>query len=179
MVKIEEFKEKDLPSPTILFSSEANFFSLSVVGYELIFKPVINEYVDIPTHCEIFFRDLGIISASFPIVKIKKPSLSYLYFAVNPEMPDDEVKIWKHKLIERLGSPYDFISLFKYLPFLKSKLEKVPPIGYNCITLFSGLVNFDVQDLTVKEFLEKLYENGWKIYKWKNSLLKSLLTIVI
>ncbi|MEM2264646.1 MAG: hypothetical protein QXX03_05590 [Nitrososphaerota archaeon] len=135
--------------------------------------------IEIPTHCEIFFRDVGIISANFPVVKVKKPELEYLYFAIDPNMDEDKLRIWKHKLIERLGAPYDVLSLFKYIPVLKEKLEKIPQIGYNCITLFTGLVDFELEDLTVREFLNKLYEKGWKVYKWENKFIKSLLTIVI
>jgi len=176
------YKGKGIKSGTILFTSDLTPFSLTVSGYEIFFRAIKTE---IPTHCEIYFRDIGIISAQFPVVKIVEPKENYLYLAVNGKLVGEELIYWRNKLLERLGSPYDLPSLLKFLPdeFLKtfkitSKiknfLDKFPSVGYNCVTLFRGLVPFSVDGLTVREFMLELGKNGWKIYKFPEELKSSL-----
>jgi len=176
------YKGKYVRSGSILFTSDLTPFSLTVSGYEIFFRAIKSE---IPTHCEIYFRDIGIISAQFPVVKVVPPRDSYLYIAVNGKLTGEELLYWRNKLLERLGSPYDIPSLLKFIPeeFLKmfkitskikSFLSNVPAVGYNCVTLFRGLVPFNVDNLTVREFMIELGKNGWKVFKFHPSLLESL-----
>jgi hypothetical protein len=178
------YKSRSVKSGSILFTSDLNPFSLTVSGYEILFRSIKTE---IPTHCEIYFRDIGIISAQFPVVKVVEPRNNYLYIAVNGKLVGDELLYWRNKLLERLGSPYDLPSLLKFLPDeftkiltnplavkLKEFLGKVPAVGYNCVTLFRGLVPFNVDGLTVREFMLKLAEHGWKVYRFPPNLINNL-----
>lgn len=164
----EKIDSKSLPSGSILFSSSASLITISVVGYELLYKSRFKD--DIPSHCEVYFKDIGVISASFPIVSIKKLGDNYLYALVNPQLKGKKLKYFKETLLRRVGSPYDVISLLKFIPNLKKELEKIPilskGIGYNCVTLFRDLVPFEVEGLTVVDFMNKLTEHGWKKYNF-------------
>jgi len=182
-----KYSQKGIRSGSILFTNSLSPFSFCVMGYEIAFKSL---NTNIPTHCEIFFRDLGIISAEFPTVRIIPPKKDYKYIAINHRLSKDELQYWKLKLLERVGALYDLVSFIKFIPDellnalnldikIREKIKNFPSIGYNCVSLFRDLVPFDVEGLTVREFMLELGKNGWKIYSFDKKLSSNLNVINI
>lgn len=165
-----------LPSGSILFTSSFSGFSYGIIGFEIFFKKNIAR--NIPTHCEVYFKDIGVVSAQFPVVCIKKPADDYLYVLHNQKLKGKKLTEFRETILQRVGAPYDVISIVKFMPILenfmlsiinsitKKNINELPQIGYNCVSLFRGLVPFEVDNLTVVEFMNELQRHGWKAYNF-------------